>query len=243
MSETDFIACAEKLKTVGGNLANLHKLYFYARYKQATCGNCTSKRPGLLEFEGRKKWEAWTSVANLTTEEAQKDYIDKFNHLFGINYNFGDEKSKNEMKIEIKIEPTKNDDDFGMTVNSKPAVIPDFTTKLSSSSDSVDLWCCLAQEDNHMGMAVLLETNSSLLNSVDDEGMSALHWAVDRNSMNVLKFLFEHLDELEINKQNKCLETALHLSNDAATWKVLVNKFGIDESIEDDLGEVASLIE
>jgi len=243
MSETDFLACAEKLKSVGGNLANLHKLYFYARYKQATCGNCTSKQPGLLEFEGRKKWEAWKSAANLTTEEAQKDYVDKFNHLFGINYDFVDGKSKKEKENETKSEITTNNDDFGMTVNSKPAVIPDYTTKLSTSSDSVDLWCCLAQEDNNEGMAVLLESNSSLLNSVDDEGMTALHWAVDRNSMKALKFLFEHLDKLEIDLQNKCLETALHLSNDRATWDVLVNKFGIDTSIEDDLGEVASLIE
>merc|ERR1711976_131782 len=242
---SDFLNCAEKLKTVGGNLANIHKLYFDARYKQATCGKCITKQPGLLEFEARKKWEAWKSVENLSKDEAESQYITRFEELFG-KINIEDEMDFGGIHPNLRNDDSaKNDDSnsFGLTVHSQPAVIPDFNTKLSTKSDSVDLWCCLAQENNSEGMQVLLDSDPNLLNSVDDDGNTALHWAVDRSSTKVLTFLLKNLAKIEVNKQNNNLETALHLCSDVNIWKILVESFKIDTTIEDDLGEVACLIE
>ena len=35
------------------------KLLVYALYKQATEGDVNTKRPGMLDFKGKAKWDAW----------------------------------------------------------------------------------------------------------------------------------------------------------------------------------------
>ncbi|KAF2363356.1 Crotonase superfamily [Trinorchestia longiramus] len=50
------------------------KLKMYALYKQGTEGKVTSKRPGMMDFVARAKWDAWNSVADMSGEEAFKAY-------------------------------------------------------------------------------------------------------------------------------------------------------------------------
>ena len=254
--QTKFLQCAEKVKILGGNLDNADRLYFYSRYKQATSGNNNNEKPGLLDFEGRKKWEAWKSVENMSTEQAQDEYVNKFLECFPgiiihdpIHPNIKNDDSLTTITINkdtdgnCAITNSKDDKTISLNCHSQPTFTIDFRTKLCKDSDSINLWMELAQEDNAEGMQVLLEDNPDLINSVDDDGMTALHWAVDRNSINVLNFLLKHLEKLDVNKQNSNLETALHLSNDVETWVLLIGKFKIDETIKDDTGAVAELIQ
>ncbi|KAI1797028.1 acyl-CoA-binding protein [Ganoderma leucocontextum] len=53
------------------------QLYFYKYYKQATVGNVNTARPGMLDFVGKAKWDAWKSVEGTTTEEAYTKYVEK----------------------------------------------------------------------------------------------------------------------------------------------------------------------
>ncbi|XP_070700540.1 acyl-CoA-binding domain-containing protein 5A-like [Pempheris klunzingeri] len=52
-------------------------LMFYSYYKQAVCGPCTIPRPnGFWDTHGKAKWDAWSSLGNMTKEEAMKNYVE-----------------------------------------------------------------------------------------------------------------------------------------------------------------------
>jgi len=53
------------------------QLYFYKYYKQATIGDVNTTRPGLLDFTGKAKWDAWNSVKGVSKEEAYAKYVEK----------------------------------------------------------------------------------------------------------------------------------------------------------------------
>ncbi|KAH7684719.1 enoyl-CoA delta isomerase 2, partial [Aphelenchoides avenae] len=41
-----------------------------------TTGNVSGSRPGMMDFAGRAKFDAWKSVEGLSKEDAQKKYVD-----------------------------------------------------------------------------------------------------------------------------------------------------------------------
>ncbi|XP_033993266.1 acyl-CoA-binding domain-containing protein 5A-like isoform X1 [Trematomus bernacchii] len=52
-------------------------LMFCSYYKQATLGPCDIPRPnGFWDSHGKEKWDAWSSLGNITKEEAMKNYIE-----------------------------------------------------------------------------------------------------------------------------------------------------------------------
>ncbi|XP_013768567.1 acyl-CoA-binding domain-containing protein 5-like isoform X3 [Pundamilia nyererei] len=52
-------------------------LMFYSYHKQATMGPCNISRPtGFWDTHGKAKWDAWSSLGNMTKEEAMKSYIE-----------------------------------------------------------------------------------------------------------------------------------------------------------------------
>lgn len=61
--------------------SNELKLEFYALYKQATEGDVTGKRPGMMDFVGRAKYDAWEKQKGASSEEAMQQYIDKLESL------------------------------------------------------------------------------------------------------------------------------------------------------------------
>ncbi|KAF9532462.1 acyl-CoA-binding protein [Crepidotus variabilis] len=57
------------------------QLYFYKYYKQATIGDVNTPRPGMLDFVGKAKWDAWNSVKGTSKEEAQKKYVETLSEV------------------------------------------------------------------------------------------------------------------------------------------------------------------
>ncbi|KAI0029268.1 acyl-CoA-binding protein [Vararia minispora EC-137] len=53
------------------------QLFFYSHYKQATVGDVNTARPGLLDFVGKAKWDAWKALEGKSAEDAMKAYVDK----------------------------------------------------------------------------------------------------------------------------------------------------------------------
>ena len=47
----------------------------YAFYKQATVGDVNVDRPGMLDFKGKAKWDAWNSKKGITQEKAKEEYV------------------------------------------------------------------------------------------------------------------------------------------------------------------------
>lgn len=61
--------------------SNEMKLEFYALYKQATEGDVSGKRPGMMDFVGRAKFDAWEKLKGMSSDEAMQKYIDKLETL------------------------------------------------------------------------------------------------------------------------------------------------------------------
>jgi len=67
------------------------QLYFYARYKQATIGDVNTKRPGMMDFVGKAKWDAWNEIKGMSKNDAMEEYVDK---LLKVLKNVDDDASK-----------------------------------------------------------------------------------------------------------------------------------------------------
>uniref|UniRef100_UPI0037E81752 acyl-CoA-binding protein-like n=1 Tax=Semicossyphus pulcher TaxID=241346 RepID=UPI0037E81752 len=59
----------------------------YGLYKQATIGEVNIERPGLFDFKGRKKWDAWNDKKGMSKDVAMAqyvDYVEKMKVKYGI---------------------------------------------------------------------------------------------------------------------------------------------------------------
>ena len=54
------------------------KLKLYGLFKQATCGDVTGKKPGLLELEARAKHQAWASRRGMSPKDAMQAYLEVY---------------------------------------------------------------------------------------------------------------------------------------------------------------------
>ena len=70
-----FTDAQAKIKPVTG-LGNDVMLDLYALYKQATTGNVSGDRPGMLDVKGRAKYDAWAKRKGMTKDAAMQAYID-----------------------------------------------------------------------------------------------------------------------------------------------------------------------
>ena len=78
-----FEEAVELVRTAEGDFRppNELKLEMYALYKQATEGDVRGKRPGMLDFVGRAKYDAWAACRGMSVEEAMRRYVAKVNEL------------------------------------------------------------------------------------------------------------------------------------------------------------------
>ncbi len=56
-------------------------LKIYALYKQASEGDVEGKRPGMTDFVGRAKFDAWAAVKGKAKNDAMQDYVDLIESL------------------------------------------------------------------------------------------------------------------------------------------------------------------
>jgi acyl-CoA-binding protein len=68
-------------KTLPERPDNMTLLKMYALYKQGSSGDVTGERPGMTDFVGRAKFDAWAELKGTTKESAMQDYIDLVNEL------------------------------------------------------------------------------------------------------------------------------------------------------------------
>jgi diazepam-binding inhibitor (GABA receptor modulating acyl-CoA-binding protein) len=69
-----FADAQARIKPVTG-LGNDVLLELYALYKQATAGDVSGSRPGMLDLKGRAKYDAWAKKTGTTTDAAMTAYI------------------------------------------------------------------------------------------------------------------------------------------------------------------------
>lgn len=57
------------------SLSNDVLLELYGLYKQATAGDVSGSRPGMLDLRGRAKHDAWAARKGMTADAAMTAYI------------------------------------------------------------------------------------------------------------------------------------------------------------------------
>lgn len=72
--EDSFNKAAEIAKTLE-NLSNDQLLNIYKYYKQATVGDINIDKPGMFDFKGAAKWDAWNSVKGTDKITSMQNYI------------------------------------------------------------------------------------------------------------------------------------------------------------------------
>lgn len=72
----DFSAAQHRVKQLSRSPASDELLELYAYYKQATVGDASGDRPGMLDFKGRAKFDAWSARRGLAQQPAMTAYVE-----------------------------------------------------------------------------------------------------------------------------------------------------------------------
>lgn len=56
-------------------VGNEEMLQLYGLFKQATEGDVKGARPGMMDFKGRAKYDAWSARKGTSNDDAKRAYI------------------------------------------------------------------------------------------------------------------------------------------------------------------------
>lgn len=71
----EFEAAAARVQKLPKKPSNDELLELYALFKQASVGDVTGKRPGMLDVRGRAKHDAWEKRRGMSAEAARAAYV------------------------------------------------------------------------------------------------------------------------------------------------------------------------
>ncbi len=74
--EAQFKQAAEDVQQLPKRPGNDVLLKLYAYYKQATAGDVSGSRPGMTDFAGRAKYDAWARLKGTSKAQAMQSYVD-----------------------------------------------------------------------------------------------------------------------------------------------------------------------
>jgi len=213
--EATFNRAAGHLQTLISSLAADKLLYFYGRYKQANEGDCNINKPGIFSYQARQKWDAWISQKGKSKEESMKEYIEAMSNI--------------DPDWELKAKGGDGPKTGWVTVSS---LAKNTDEKNISDADKTPFdW---VKENN---LEKIKSLDSSALGMKDEDGMSLLHWAADRDYPDILLYLISKID---INVQDADGQTALHYAASCGNLKALnvLMDNGADQSMKDNEGIV-----
>jgi acyl-CoA-binding protein len=73
--KAQFEQAAEAVQQLPQRPDNNTLLQLYALYKQASAGDVSGARPGILDMTGRLKYDAWAKLKGTSNEQAMADYV------------------------------------------------------------------------------------------------------------------------------------------------------------------------
>jgi len=74
--ETAFTTAVAEVEELPERPGNEDLLRLYALYKQATAGDVAGKRPGMMDFVKRAKYDAWAMLEGTSQDDAMQAYVD-----------------------------------------------------------------------------------------------------------------------------------------------------------------------
>ena len=71
----DFAAAQARVKQLSKTPDASELLELYALFKQGTLGDVQGERPGMLDFKGRAKYDAWAAKKGGSKDSAMQSYV------------------------------------------------------------------------------------------------------------------------------------------------------------------------
>ncbi|XP_028835250.1 metalloreductase STEAP3-like isoform X2 [Denticeps clupeoides] len=81
MAQAEFEKAAEEVKMLKSRPDQVEVMEIYGLYKQATVGDVDVARPGMFDFTGKTKWDAWNAKKGISKDEAMSTYVTKVEEL------------------------------------------------------------------------------------------------------------------------------------------------------------------
>jgi len=229
--EATFEKSTLHLRVLGAQLDPSKLLYFYARYKQAKEGPCNQPKPGFFDFQGKQKWTAWSSLGDMSPREAMAEYVQGVEELDPDWLIRFDETAANQKAASSPF--------GGVSVSSMAKTEADledgektlFDWVKEGHESRVKSWL----DDEGSGE---VETGDALtkpsLHSVDENGMTVLHWCCDRGHASIARILLNQ--GCAINCLDACGQAPLHYAVSCGHVDVvrLLLDNGADVSIKDE---------
>jgi len=207
-------------------------LYFYARYKFITEGDCNTKRPSFIQIEAKKKWEAWNSLKKdfpgLTPDQAKNQYcerLDKISCGWRNGLDSGDKFNKA---------------DEGGTFGVRMSAMKTDENELNESEKTCFDLC---KEGSLTGLEAFLKKHSNKgdINQTDENRMTMLMWACDRGNLELVQYLVNK--KADLNMQDADGQTCLHYAascEHANIVKLLLSNKSLKRDLLDSEGLRAS---
>ncbi|XP_047536278.1 acyl-CoA-binding domain-containing protein 6-like [Vanessa atalanta] len=184
--DKDFFDACNHVLRITSKLKDSQLLELYGFYKQSMEGKCTTQKPGWLDARGRRKWEAWKILGDLSNDEAKTKYIDLV-QKFDPNCKFGVQSGLHETWVRMS----------SLRYSPEPELV-DHEMSLFDA----------ARENMGKLVTKFLSENPELCNERDENGLTALHWAADRDATNALTAALN--GGCYVNALDKSKQTALH---------------------------------
>jgi acyl-CoA-binding protein len=81
--KASFEQAQKDIKTLTKRPSNDDMLTLYALFKQATAGDVSGSRPGMMDMVGRAKYDAWTKIKGTAKDAAMNQYVAKVTAMLG----------------------------------------------------------------------------------------------------------------------------------------------------------------
>ncbi len=72
--KAQFEQAAQAVQELPQRPDNQTLLQLYALYKQASAGDVSGARPGILDMTGRIKYDTWAKLKGMSNDQAMADY-------------------------------------------------------------------------------------------------------------------------------------------------------------------------
>ncbi len=74
--QAQFETASQEVQKLPKKPGNDVLLKLYAYYKQATVGDVSGSRPGMTDFAGRAKYDAWARLKGTGRDQAMQAYVE-----------------------------------------------------------------------------------------------------------------------------------------------------------------------
>ncbi len=71
-----FLSAAERVKNLSQRPSDSQLLQLYALFKQATEGDVSGETPGMFDFRGMAKFNAWSALKGMDPGTAREKYTE-----------------------------------------------------------------------------------------------------------------------------------------------------------------------